>query len=1073
MKKSVSQIVSVGSVLVLFVCGLLELKAQVASGSIGGLVTDPSRAAIPQARITLINQGTSVERETRSDSSGNYLFPLVAPGIYTLRAEEKGFTSSEVRAFEIQVAQQIKQDFEMALGDTATKLEVTATTAVLDARSAEVGQVIGTREVVELPLNGRNYFDLAKLTPGVTELGTTSQSNGLSINGQRANQISFFFDGVDTRTETSGRPAFTPSIEAIQEFKVQENSFAAEYGRNPSAINLTLRPGTNNFHGSVFEFLRNNRLDARSFFSPRVDPLRRNQFGAVVSGPIKRNKTFFMGNYEGLRTRRANTLFLTVPTDARRAGNFVGGPAIYDPATYSATTNQRQPFPGNVIPKDRFGLIGNSALKYFPAPNATGSASYNYIAGVSAISDGDQGHTRVDHTFSESDSLFARYSYSKSGTFSPSGLPQTGSAEDNLAHSVTVQESHIVSPTKVNQFRLAWTYFDTIVVFPTVSQNITQTEFGLLNLSPPTNAFGVPQIAAAGLSTIGSNPFQPGGQRENIYSLADDFNWIRGSHSLKFGFDGRYLRPASRIQQTPNATLSFENRFTNQPGLGGTGSAVADLLLGLPYTIRATQLAESNGQVSLKYYSYGFYAQDEIRVTSKLVVNVGLRYEYQTPYKERFGDLARFDYVNSKFIKLGQGVDSLNNADTNNFAPRLGIVYSLNPKTVVRTGAGVFFGSPRGSEFGSFQLSPPFVIDTTLTSNALVPDLIGRAFPLPSVRTATGQIALSPNTNVFTLDPNFPTNYTYQWNFTVQRELANNWLLEAGYVGNSAHRLTGRDLVNQALPDVDPTHPTPVNSRRPNQNIGDVSFVKALDQSNYHSLEAKLNKRFSDGLSVIGAYTYSKAMGIGGALSGDQSRGQDEHNRASEYAPLEFNQKHRLTLAWVYELPFGSGRAFGAHLPGPVSYAASGWSFQGNFTAHSGFPLTPSSSVSSNVGRQDLNRSDRVCDGNLDGSARSLNRWFDTSCFPNHAFGKFGNSGNSVIVGPGLVTLDMTGMKNMRIPLPGREAGTLQFRAEFFNSLNHASFADPNLTSGTAQFGVIRATRVNGREIQLALKFLF
>ena len=240
-----------------------------ASGSIGGLVTDPSRAAVPEAKITLVNQGTGVERITRSDGAGNYQFPLVAPGIYKLRAEGRGFTSTEVESLEIQVAQQVKQDFQLAVGDAATKLEVTATTAVLDARSAEVGQVIGTREVVELPLNGRNYFDLAKLAPGVTELGTTSQSNGLSINGQRANQISFFFDGVDTRTETNGRPAFTPSIEAIQEFKVQENSFAAEYGRNPSAINLTLRPGTNGFHGSVFEFLRNNQLDARSFFSPK------------------------------------------------------------------------------------------------------------------------------------------------------------------------------------------------------------------------------------------------------------------------------------------------------------------------------------------------------------------------------------------------------------------------------------------------------------------------------------------------------------------------------------------------------------------------------------------------------------------------------------------------------------------------------------------------------------------------------------------------------------------------------------------------------------------------------------
>lgn len=1059
--------------LCLLFCIVTALRAQVASGSIAGQVTDASKAVVPKITVRLTNQGTGVERVVQSDAGGNYLFPLVAPGLYKLRAEAPGFKSFEVTNLEVQVAQQVRRDLELSLGDTATKLEVTASAPVLDERSAEIGQVIGSKEVVELPLNGRNYFDLAKLAPGVTELGTTSQSTGLAINGQRANQISFFFDGVDTRTETSGRPAFTPSIEAIQEFKIQENDFAAEYGRNPSAINLSLRPGTNDFHASLFEFLRNNKLDARSFFSPRVDPLRRNQFGAVVSGPIRRDATFFMGNYEGLRTRRANTLFLSVPTEAQRAGNFSGGPQIFDPATYNAATNQRQPFAGNIISASRFGLIGKSALQYYPAPNTPGSAAFNYVTGVSARGDGDQVHGRVDHTFSSSDTLFGRYSYSKSGTLSPAGLPFTGSEEANKADSVTVQESHVFGPAQINQFRAAWTFFDTTTIFPTTDRNLTQSGFGLLNLNPPSTAYGVPQLVVAGLSTIGSNPFQPGGQRENIYSLADDFNWIHNRHSFKFGFDGRYYRPASRVQQTPNATLTFENRFTNQPGVSGTGSAIADLLLGLPYTGRATQLAESNSLVSLKYYYYGFYAQDEIRLHPRLVLNVGLRYEYQTPYNERYGDLASFDYPNSRFIKLGEGFSSLNKPDRNNFAPRLGVAYTLNRKTVIRGGGGVFYGSPRGSEFGSFQLSPPFVIDTTLTSNALVPDLVGRLFPVPVVRTASGQIASSPNTNVFALDPNFSTNYTYQWNVSVQRELARSWLLETAYVGNSAHRLTGRDLVNQAFPDVDPARPTPVNSRRPNPNIGDVSFVKALDQSHYHSLAVKLNKRYSNGLSVIGSYTYSKVMGIGGALFGDQSRQQDARNRRAEYAPLEFNQKHRLTLAWVYELPFGRGRSMGSNLGAPAGFIASGWSVQGNFVVHTGFPLTPMSSVSSNVGRQDVNRADRVCDGNLSSGNRLLARWFDTSCFLNHAFGRFGNSGNGVIVGPGLNNIDLAAMKNTRVPWWGREPANLQFRAEFFNAFNHASFSDPNMSAGTAQFGVIRSTRINGREIQLALKFLF
>ncbi len=1051
---------------------LMPLHGQVSTGSIAGQVTDSTGAVIASAKVTLLNEGTSQERVATTDASGAYLFPLVQPGFYTVRVEMQGFKSYAAHKMEVQVSQQVTHDVRLDVGETSTTVEVAAITPVLDQRSAEVGQVIGQREVVELPLNGRNFLDLAKLVPGVTELGTTSQSNGLAINGQRANQIGFYFDGVDTRTETSGKPAFSPSIEAIQEFKIQQNDFAAEFGRSPAGINLTLRSGTNDFHGTLFEFIRNNKLDARSFFSPRVDPLRRNQFGAVVSGPVLRNKTFFMANFEGLRTRRANTLFRSVPTALQRDGNFTEGQPIFDPATFNAASNTRQAFAGNIIPKARFGRMGTAALQYYPSPNAPGSGGFNYVVSASGQSDSNQFHTRIDHQLGSRDSIFGRLSYSKGETLSPSGIPLTGGRQNSKAVSLTVQESHTFSPSTVNQFRAAWTFFEDRNGFPLADRNLAVEEFGIVNLTPSTDAFGLPQLAVAGLTTIGANAFQPAGPRENFYSLADDLSWVRGKHSIKFGFDGRYYRPAGRVQQTPNGILTFENRFTNQPGVARTGNAVADLVLGHPYTGRATLFGESNGWVSLKYYYTGFYAQDEIRLSQKLTLNLGLRYEYQTPYYERFGDLAIFDLYGSRFLKLDEDISQLHQPDRNNFAPRIGIAYAATPKTVIRTGFGVFYGQPRGSEFSSFQLSPPFVIDTTLTSNPNVPDLVGRLFPRVQVRDAAGKIALAPNVNVFSLDANWRTNYTWQWNFGIQRELANGLLWETAYVGNAAHKLTGRDLPNQAFLDPDPTRPTPVISRRPNPNIGDVSYVSSLDNSNYHSLNVKLNKRFAGGFSLLGAYTYSKVMGIGGALFGDQSRQQDARNRRAEYAPLEFNQKQRLTMAWIYELPFGKGRRYFTGASGAANTMVGGWSLQGNYTVHSGFPLTPISSVSTNVGRQDTNRADRLCDGNLD-SGRTINRWFDTSCFVNHPFGRFGNSGNGVIVGPGVNNFDFTIMKNTFIPMGSREPLNAQFRAEFFNGFNHASFADPNLTAGTAQFGVIRGTRINGREIQLALKLIF
>jgi opacity protein-like surface antigen len=1041
---------------------LAPSNAQTTSGSIAGQVSDPSGAVVASAKVTLLNEQTGIERTAVTDNNGAYVFPIVQPGVYTVRVEMAGFKAYAIKGLQVQVAQQVAQDIRLEVGETSTSVEVSATATLLEQRNAEVSQVIGQRQMVELPLNGRNFMDLARLAPGVTQLAGTSQSTGLAINGQRANQIGFYFDGIDTRTEERGKPAFSPSIEAIQEFRIQQNSFSAEFGRTPAAINLTLKSGTNELHGAVFEFLRNDALDARSFFSPTVDPLRRNQFGGVVSGPILRNRTFYMANYEGLRTRRAASLYHTVPTEKQREGDFTEGNPVFDPATYNAASNTRQPFPNSIIPKTRFAQMGNSVLKYFPSPNAPLAGGFNYLVRTANTDDNDQFHGRVDHQINERSVLFGRYSWSDSTAENPSGLPLTGSIDTTGVHSLTAQQSQTLSPTKINQFRAGWTFYDTTLTFPRASSNLTFTEFGLRNLNPPEIAQGLPRFETVGLSLLGASPFQPQGPRENIYSLADDFSWIAGRHTLKFGFDGRYYRPAGKVQVTPNSALTFQNRYTTQPGVARSGSSVADMLLGAVFSGRATAYAESNGLVSLKYYYTGFYFQDEIRLARQLTATVGMRYEYQTPYKERYNDLVIFDPVLGRFLEVGKDIEWLHRPDKNNFSPRAGIAWTVLPKTVVRAGAGVFYGQPRGSEFTSFQLSPPFVVDSTLNSNPNVPDLEGRLFPAPQVRDpATGAIRFFPTTNIFTLDYNFRTNYTWQWNFGVQHELAGNLMLELGYVGNGGHKLTGRDLVNQAFPDADPTRSTPVQGRRPNPNVGDLSVVKSLDNSNYHALNLRVDKRFSGGFSILGAYTWSKAMGIGGALFGDQSNQQDARNRRAEYAVLEFNQDHRLTAAWIYELPFAKRRLAG------------GWSFQGSLTAHTGFPLTPRSTVSSNVGRQDQNRADRLCDGNLDPGARSIDRWFNTACFVNHPFGRFGNSGNGVIEGPGLQSFNLTAMKNTFLPIGRQEPLNLQFRAEFFNAFNHPSFGDPNMNAGTAQFGFIRSTRVGGRQIQLALKLIF
>jgi len=1022
------------------------------------------------------NEATGIQTTETTDEAGRYLFPALPPGVYTIRVEADGFKTYTATSLQVQVGQRVTHDVELEVGETTTRIEVVASTPVLEQRSAAIGQVISEHEVKDLPLNGRNFLDLAMLVPGVSEMPGSIQSNNLSVNGMRGNQIAFYFDGVDTRVEHSGQPAFNPSVEAIREFKIQQNSFSAEFGRAPAAINLSLASGTNRFHGTLFEFLRNDKLDARSFFSPERDPLQRNQFGFVFSGPIVRNHTFFMTNYEGQRERRTRTPFYSVPSVAERDGDFTGANPIFDPMSLDPETNLRQPFPNNTIPKDRFGKMGTAILKYYPLPNLEGVKGFNYSVPAPRIADSDQFHARIDQQLSDSDLLFGRYSWATSTNATPSGLPLTGKFIDVDTHNFTVQESHTFSPTIINQFRLAWTYYKLFDHFPLADRNLAAEEFGLQNINPPASSFGLPFHQVSGLSSIGANRFSPRGTQENIYTLADDLTVIRGKHNLKFGFEGRYYRPALRILATPNGSLVYQNRFTRQLGAPDTGSAVADLVLGFPWSGRGTQLVESNGLVSLKYYFFSGFVQDEIKLLPDLTVNLGLRYEYQTPFKERFNQLLFFDYVNGRFLEPGKDIDSLQKPDRNNFAPRVGIAYSVNSRTVIRAGAGVFYGLIRSREFPAFHLSPPYTVDSTLFSDPLIPDLPGKLWPPARVRDPeTGEVLLTPNTGVFSLDHSYRTAYIYQWNFSIQRELADQWMLELAYVGNSAHKLIGRDLVNQARLDPDPVNnPTPVNSRRPNPNIGDVSMVKSLDNSNYHALNVKLNKRFSNGFSLIGGYTWAKALGIGGALFGDQSRAQNAYDRDAEYGPLDIYQKHRFTVGWVYELPFGKGKPLLSHVSGVAGKLVSGWSTQGIYVAHSGIPIVFDlrSSVSSNVGRQDMNRPDRVCDGNLPKSERTLTRAFDTSCFVDHPFGRFGNSGNGVLIGQGINTFNLTAMKNTVFAVRDTPI-TLQFRAEFFNAFNHPGFGDPSARVGTPQYGVIRSTRVGGREIQLALKLIF
>lgn len=1034
-------------------------SGQGTQGSISGTVFDASGSVLPGVAVRLTNDGTGQRWDTVTGGAGNYLFPALLPGLYTVEAELTGFKAFRSSGVSLQVAQQATLDLRLDLGSVSDSVEVRATAPILNRERATVGQVIENKQIVDMPLNGRNFLQLGLLVPGASENpGAQSQ---FSISGMRGNMTSTLFDGMEVRAVRNGRPAIQPSVDALQEFRIQQNSFSAEYSTGTAVINVAFKSGTNDFHGTAYEFLRNDKLDARNVFD-RTDlpPFRRNQFGAAGGGPIRPNRLFFFANYEGLRTQRSRTVFANVPTPAQLSGDFSGGPQIFDPLTYDPATNSRAPFPGNRIPAGRISQIATAAAAIYPQPNLIGVPGQNYVTVRSNPDDADQGNLRLDAVLTANQSVFGRYSEFRSYNETLGALPFAGNINRNNGRNMTLNHTWLLSPTLTHQARLGYTFVDVLVGNPLADRPLATEALGLRNLNIPQHSQGLTQLNIVGITTMGSGPFTPQGSREHLYELGNDISWHRGRNALKTGFVARRYRPALRALLTPNGILNFENRFSSQIGVAGTGSPIADFVLGYPLSARVGTPIETNGFVDLVYNSYGVYVQDDIKVNPKLTVNLGLRYEYQTPIRERFNAARSWSVEEQRFLEVGRDIPSLTKPDRNNFAPRLGAAYSLTPRTVLRAGAGVFYGFVRGDEYPIYQLNPPFSNDVTINSDPIRPTLLpGTLFPVPST-------VLRPGTSIFSLYYDFPANYTYQWNVTIQRELLESLAVEVSYVGSASRNLTGRDLPNQAFPDAELSRPTPVQGRRPFPAFGDMSIAGALDSANYNALQVKVERRYRGGLSILGAFTYGKALGI--SEGGDQSAITDPRDRRRDYGPLPYDQRLRFTTSFAYEIPVGRGRRFLSDAPGWVDAVLGGWQAGGVVTMRTGEYRSPTSNVSANRGRSDRNRPDRIADGNLSRGERTITRWFDTGAFRPQAFGAFGNAGEGVLVMPGVHNWDLSLLKDFRLTSDVKA----QFRGEFFNAFNHPNYGFPGLVIGTPQFGVITTAR-DARSIQLALKLIW
>ena len=1031
-----------------------ETAAQTTYGTILGTARDPSSAVVPNVKVTITDKNSGRTYLAETDDLGTYHFTTLFPGVYDINAVASGFRPIDIRGVVLQVNQTARFDLALQVGELTDKIDVEAAAPVLATDRSDVGQVIDNQKIVNLPLNGRNFMQLASLTNGVILTGNTESGgpNFLSMGG-RPTQNSFLIEGVETRIQREGGYGLNLSIDAIQEFKVMQNTFSAEYGRATTIINAAIKSGGNAMHGSVFEFLRNDKLDARNAFdlTGQKPPLRFNQFGGSVGGPIRKDKLFYFANYEGQQIRRSTTRFTNVPTPAMLSGDLSGQGVVLDPQT-------GQPFPDNRIPDNRISQFAKAGKPYYPAPNSTALANNNYVAVLPNPTKMNQVSARIDANLGASDRLngnFTLFNYDQTttGTLPFSGTKSFSKVRPNLG----VQHTHTFGPALLNDFRFGYSRTRTFVGADQLLDKPVLSEFGISNLSPEPVAYAPPGIDIIGFGYIGHPQWIPNGATDTVLQFAEGLTYISGKHTWKFGSDLRWLGYNDLGYAIQNGAYGFNGQYSRSP--------IADYLLGLPSYAYSHQSGGSGFTERLRNGEFSFYAQDDIKLTPSLTLNAGLRYEYVQFPLEVNDELASWNFQRGTLDFAGRELPRrILPQDTNNWGPRLGLAYTpgFSKKTVIRAGSGITYGNFRQWEISLFHFVPPFVYENFYFNDVASPTFT-TATLWPAVSTDVSKVDFrSVTANYQSPDKVLPI--TYQWNFNIQHELFPNFLVEVGYAGNRSDRQPNRWDANAARFDADLSNRTSIQSRRPYQNVGFVSGNTAHAWSNYNALTFRVEKRYSQGLSLLGTYTWSKAMAI---RPHDNWTVMDINDIRANYGPIN-DFTHRAVISYVYDLPFGPGKQFLTDSTGVVKHLLGGWQVNGITTFRTGAALSLSSPVSSDLGNRAGNRPNRIKDGNLEPGQRAVERWFDTTAFFNPPAGRYGNAGDGIIRGPGAVNWDTSLFKNMAIA----ESKTLQFRFEFFNAFNNVNLNNPSTNTGDARFGRVTGA-ATAREIQIGLKFLF
>ena len=1081
--------------------------AQVSTAELSGNVTDPSGASVAGAKVTAVNAATGASRESQTDTQGAYVMTLLPPGAYNLSVEASGFRRTVQEGVTLQVNQRARVDFSLQVGQITETVQVAATAPLLESQSSSLGSVVTERFVNELPINGRNFVQLAILTPGVSGVGFNLTGTIMSgarpddrrppseifSNGNREGSNNFLYDGVDNNDRLTLSIVLRPAIEAVREFKVQTNLYSADLGRNSGAIvDVVTKSGSNALHGSAFEFLRNSALDARSFFNTKgtpFPPFRLNQFGGSFGGPVVlprvyngHNRTFFFVDYEGFRRTSLNSFLVTVPTLAMRTGDFSRENRIFDPVstTASGSTFTRTQFENNQIPAARFDPVTRKLINAYPAPTLGGSVN-NYLASPAQRQRWDQGDVRVDHRIGASDTFFARWAIQHietlvPNTFSPvpiAGLPRpvglgsedsfAGTSFSPVQHAVA-NWVHILSPRLINEFRAGFSRFvvDYFAEGAEPGLNLGNL-LGIPNSNTSSQQSVLPVIQPANYAGIGHSRTMPILRRTNAFQYTDNVTFTSGRHTWKFGGDLRRRRITDYGVNRGSGRFDFTAAFTNLPGAGGTGHVMGSFLLGYPSRTEKDWLLV---WIGMRGIETGLYFSDDYRVTKHLTLNVGLRWEYYSPYSELANRWSNFDPNTATMLVAGRdGVDRRANVrrDLRDYAPRFGFAYQAATHTVVRGGFGLFY-NPGGALNTALRLHRgiPFGrISSVTPGDFFVGQKVSDGFPAEPVINLAD--AKEPTGAVLGVFPGYRPSYVQQYNLMVQHEIAP-WqmLLKAAYVGNLGRRVSTTINPNQPVPGS-----TALATRRPlyglRPALADVTFAVSDGLSNYNAFQLSVEKRVTHGLAMLLGYAWSHAIDdTGTEYGGGTGTPQDVRNRRADRGNASFDLRHRMTISYLYSLPALR------HSSGPARFALGGWQTNGIATLQTGLPFTPQLQTTT-VNTGTASRPNRLREGSLDSGARSLTRWFDPTAFASPLPFTYGDAGRNILFGPGRVNFDMSLFKDF----PFWEERKFQFRAEAFNIFNTPQFGQPNASIGNAQAGLIGSTVGNPRQLQLALRLQF